>query len=81
MTQGQMAFDVISDLFKMSEISFLLLVSSTQKTITNTLLPIFMLARNPSPHNERCHKKDPKQRQKNSHALILRADSHTLIVS
>ena len=64
MTQGQMAFDVISDLFKMSEISFLLLFSSTQKTITNTLLPIFMLARNPSPHNERCHKKDPKQRQK-----------------
>ena len=64
MTQGQMAFDVISDLFKMSEISLLLLFSSTQKTITNTLLPIFMLARNPSPHNERCHKKDPKQRQK-----------------
>ena len=80
MTQGQMAFNVISDLFKMSEIS-LLRFSSTQKTITNTLLPIFMLARNLSPHNERCHKKDPKQRQKNSHALILRADSHTLIVS
>ena len=31
MTRGQMAFNVISDLFKMSEISLLLLFSSTQK--------------------------------------------------
>ena len=37
MTQGQMAFNVISDLFKMSEISLLLLFSSTHKKLSPTL--------------------------------------------